>query len=194
MRALALAGLIAAQACGVPQDPAAAATAPACEVLARAAEAAQACDADLSALADLVRRGDEQTCRRAVREVLQPPGATGRVVSVFAAAPDEPPLTGDERWAIAALPRPGRLVVRPDLPAAPGLPATRVWVDGALLSPDARGELRVELPPGAHAVRVAEAEREAEGCVEVAACEQIDLVAHGGHFAAHERLVPGPCR
>lgn len=172
----------------------------ACAALARAAERASRCDPGLRTGERGLRvQGDEAACIRAVRELLEPTPASGRRVrSVYGpvgGGADVPPtpLGDEELRRLGALAFPAMLVVRPDRPRAPGIPETQVSTVGVTGIRDAHGTVVLHVAPGRHEVRVAHAGEEVTYCVDVDACETLELTAHGAHLAPHPRLRAGSC-
>jgi hypothetical protein len=171
----------------------------ACAALARAAERASRCDPGLrTAERGLRLQGDEAACIRAVRELLEPsPAGVRRVASIYGQVGAPPralgPLGGDELRRLGALELPATLVIRPDRPRAPGIPETRVSARGVVGSGDTHGTVVLHLAPGRHEVRVAHAGEEVAYCIDVDACETLELTAHGAHLAPHPRLRAGSC-
>jgi len=170
---------------------------PACEALLRAAQRGGKCDETLQTLAHAIEgEPKERSCIEAVRTVLgSTKPAEPRVRSVYEPPPDlaDEPLTESELSALASLRLPASMVISPDVGNVPGIPPTSAWIDERRLDADPDGRLAASVEAGAHTVRLRHAGRESSWCVELAACETLELVAHGGELAREPRVRPGAC-
>jgi hypothetical protein len=147
-------------------------------------------------LADAVSSDpDERRCRVQARRLLAESPSDAKVHGVYegSAEPPAPALSAEERERLLALPLPGILHVRPDLPPRPGIPPTTVHVGGHPVSARADGSFEVYAAPGELDLRISHAGEQREFCARVEPCERIDLTAHGAQLARHERLSPGAC-
>ncbi len=171
---------------------------PACRALLSVAERGRGCDDTLGALADrLAREPDEAACIRATRNLLAtPPASTSQVRSLHAAddtTPDDAPLRPEELDALAALELPAPLSITPDIRAVPGLPPTHAMIDGVALTLDEQGRLQASTAAGARTLTLRHAGKQTEYCVELTACEPLQLTSHAARLAKHERVHLGRC-
>ena len=170
---------------------------PACEALLRAAERGGRCDETLQTLAKAIEsEPSERACIEAVRMVLgSEKPSEPRVRSVYESPPDHAatPLSESELAAIATLRLPASMVISPDVGNVPGIPPTSAWIDERRLDADPDGRLATSVDAGPHTLRLRHAGRESSWCVDLAACETLELVAHGGELAREPRVRSGAC-
>lgn len=194
---LGLLGLIAAIGTGCADAPSSPERGPACEALLRAAERGGRCDETLQTLAQAIeRQPSERACIEAVRTVLgSEKPSEPRVRSVYEPPADlaSTPLSDSELAAIAALRLPASMVISPDVGNVPGIPPTSAWIDERRLDADPDGRLATSVDAGPHTLRLRHAGRESSWCVDLAACETLELVAHGGELGREPRVRPGAC-
>ena len=170
---------------------------PACAALRRAATRSAACDPQLhELLARLVAEPIEVECIVAVRAAIgthvpEPP----RLRSVYEGEPprDLSPLSERELAALESLQSPASLVVTPDVGRVPGIPPTSASIEGLGLDVDADGRLTASVEPGAHTLRLRHAGRESHWCVELQACQVVEVTAHASQLATHPGVRAGAC-
>ena len=168
-----------------------------CTALIETARRAAGCDPQLVRLAEeLERSPDELACRRQARRLLSPREPSSRIHSVHDGTADPPPapLTEAERSALGQLALPAILVISPDVPRQPGIPETKVQIDGEPVIPDHDGRFLAYLVPGTHSLQVKHADATQDSCVQVDTCDRIEVTAHGSKLAPHERVSPGACQ
>lgn len=171
---------------------------PACVALRQAAQRAARCDDVLPGLADAMdREADEGQCIVAARALLAPARPlTAPLRSVY----DHPhaqspvPLSAPELAALASLALPATLVLSPDVGNVPGIPPTLASVDGLALDHNRRGQLATDVAAGAHTVHLRHAGKDTVWCVQLAACQTLEVVAHGAQLAHDPQVAPGECR
>ena len=178
-------------------DPPAPRAGPACRALLSVAERGRGCDDVLTSLADrLGRDPNEAACIRAARQLLAPPATEGSEVrSLYAPEPtdDDTPLRAAELDALAALELPAPLAITPDIRAVPGVPPTHATIDGVALTVDGQGRLRATTAAGARTLTLRHAGKQTDYCIELTACEPLELTSHAARLAKHERVHAGRC-
>ena len=181
--------------CGNTPDAPEAAVA--CTALAEAATRGSSCDPVLTTLAaSIARAPDELACTRAIRSMLQPQRPErARLRSVYESDRREEadPVTPSELRALRELPLPASLVISPDVGPVPGLPPTSARLDGVAVDADAQGRMSADVGAGAHTVTLRHAGRVASACVQLRACETLEVVAHGAQLARHRDVATGAC-
>lgn len=182
--------------CGAA-SPASSQPGPACAALLEAARRAEGCDPSLTTLAErITAEPDEAGCRAAARALIATPVDVAprlRSLGEPAPSPDLSPLSSSERRALLDLPLPARVELQPDLRPGPGVPPTKVDVEGTLLRANEAGVLRGDASPGARTLRLRHAGRESVYCLELRACETLRAATHGARLARHPQVRPGPC-
>ena len=108
-------------------------------------------------------------------------------------APDHTPLSAEELAGLTASARPAQLRITPDVASGPGVPPTSAELEDLPLDPDGDGRLHVHHPPGVATLQIRHAGRESTYCVELRACETLQLTAHGDKLARHPSVRKGPC-
>jgi len=169
----------------------------ACTALAEAATRASLCDPVLETLAASIANAvDERACTRAIRGLLRPPQPeVARLRSVYELEPshDSDPVTPAELERLRELPLPAGLTISPDVGPVPGLPPTTAVLDGVAVDAGPDGRLSADVGAGPHTVTLRHAGRTASACVQLRACETLEVVAHGAHLARHDDVATGAC-
>lgn len=171
---------------------------PDCAALIQAASRAQGCDPSLAPLAESIEREpDEDTCRSAVRALLQPTDAANPGLRSVHARSDRRstrPLEPAELERLHALPRPATVLIEPDIsPEQPGILPTRATLDTVPLDAGEAGRLSLHVTPGARTLQLEHGGEESLYCLELRPCETLQVTAHGAKLARHPDVRPGRC-